>query len=364
MSTKYRFEKVFDRSNRRIRGLWQRNGSFYCQTTVSDSTTGVKKVVKQRLDAARTVPEATKAMFDLLNRIEEGNVPINGAGPTFAVFREHYKKVNLKAPKTVKNEDHFLSKWEEFLGPEIKIGHITTRNVVAYRASLVGNVSPRTINLHTIALKSMMKLAIHEGYIKKLPLDGVVEVKEKQIEKRLLTEEDITNLGTAALQYHHRNGVQFVNVLMLLVYSGGRISETLALKWDDIDWDNQQLVFRGENTKNSQTRRVDFNQNLKNHLMCMKATKSGDYLFPSCRAKGAVTTLKKILLDVKVDAEVLDFHWHLCRHYFISQCVMKGIDYLTIARWVGHKDGGVLIGRIYGHLNSDHAKEQAKKLTF
>jgi hypothetical protein len=41
---------------------------------------------------------------------------------------------------------------------------------------------------------------------------------------------------------------------------------------------------------------------------------------------------------------------------------MSGIDYMTIARWVGHKDGGVLIGRVYGHLNDEHAKRQAKRL--
>jgi hypothetical protein len=26
---------------------------------------------------------------------------------------------------------------------------------------------------------------------------------------------------------------------------------------------------------------------------------------------------------------------------------MSGIDYMTIARWVGHKDGGVLIGGLW-----------------
>jgi hypothetical protein len=41
---------------------------------------------------------------------------------------------------------------------------------------------------------------------------------------------------------------------------------------------------------------------------------------------------------------------------------MAGVDYLSIARWVGHKDGGVLIGKIYGHLNNAHLKEQAAKL--
>ena len=47
--------------------------------------------------------------------------------------------------------------------------------------------------------------------------------------------------------------------------------------------------------------------------------------------------------------------FHDLRHYFISYAVMSGIDYMTIAKWVGHRDGGILIGKVYGHLADDHA---------
>ena len=58
------------------------------------------------------------------------------------------------------------------------------------------------------------------------------------------------------------------------------------------------------------------------------------------------------------------FGFHDCRHHFISYAVMSGIDYMTIARWVGHKDGGILIGKIYGHLSNEHAQTQAARLSF
>jgi integrase len=44
------------------------------------------------------------------------------------------------------------------------------------------------------------------------------------------------------------------------------------------------------------------------------------------------------------------FHVHDLRHLFCSFCVMAGIDFMTIAGWAGHKDGGILIGKVYGHL--------------
>lgn len=37
---------------------------------------------------------------------------------------------------------------------------------------------------------------------------------------------------------------------------------------------------------------------------------------------------------------------------------------MTIAKSVGHKDGGVLIGCVYGHLADEHAKQQAQRLSF
>jgi hypothetical protein len=43
---------------------------------------------------------------------------------------------------------------------------------------------------------------------------------------------------------------------------------------------------------------------------------------------------------------------------------MSGIDYMTIAKWVGHQDGGVLIGKVYGHLSNEHAQLQAQRLSF
>jgi len=58
------------------------------------------------------------------------------------------------------------------------------------------------------------------------------------------------------------------------------------------------------------------------------------------------------------------FGFHDCRHYFISMCVMSGIDYMTVARWVGHQDGWILIGKIYGHLSNEHAKRQARRIDF
>lgn len=49
--------------------------------------------------------------------------------------------------------------------------------------------------------------------------------------------------------------------------------------------------------------------------------------------------------------------FHDLRHYFISYSVMAGIDFMTIAAWVGHRDGGVLIGTVYGLWPTNTARQ-------
>ena len=148
---------------------------------------------------------------------------------------------------------------------------------------------------------------------------------------------------------------------------GSRASETLRLQWSDVDWNRKQLIIGSDGlTKNHESRVVDFNPALEMHLLGMNQRRNGSaYLFPAPRTFGEdapVRSLKEALRKARDIAGVDGFGFHDCRHYFISHAVMSGIDYMTIAKWVGHKDGGVLIGRVYGHLNDEHAKRQAKRL--
>jgi integrase len=90
-----------------------------------------------------------------------------------------------------------------------------------------------------------------------------------------------------------------------------------------------------------------------------------EWLFPSPQ-RGTkdqrITNFRGTLSLVRNTSKLSDFSFHDLRHLFISYCVMGGIPIMTVARWVGHKDGGVLIGKTYGHLLKTHLVEQAAKV--
>jgi integrase len=55
---------------------------------------------------------------------------------------------------------------------------------------------------------------------------------------------------------------------------------------------------------------------------------------------------------------------HDLRHFFATQGIESGIDIPTVSRWLGHKDGGALAMKTYGHLRDEHSQTMAQRVTF
>jgi integrase len=55
---------------------------------------------------------------------------------------------------------------------------------------------------------------------------------------------------------------------------------------------------------------------------------------------------------------------HDLRHLFATRCIESGVDIPTVSRWLGHKDGGALLMKTYGHLRREHSIAQAQRVTF
>ena len=55
---------------------------------------------------------------------------------------------------------------------------------------------------------------------------------------------------------------------------------------------------------------------------------------------------------------------HDLRHLFATRCIESGVDIPTVSRWLGHKDGGALAMKTYGHLRNEHSQAMAQKVKF
>jgi hypothetical protein len=49
---------------------------------------------------------------------------------------------------------------------------------------------------------------------------------------------------------------------------------------------------------------------------------------------------------------------------FATRCIESGVDIPTVSRWLGHRDGGALAMKVYGHLRHQHSASMAKLVKF
>ncbi len=384
------FAKVLDGRKQPIRALWVRNGRFYAQLKIENPITGLKKTRRVPLNDVNGQPvqspaQAVAELKRLQTQRADNLLPILERTPKFTDYVLRYLAFissgqGTKKLGTIQKEKAILARWTDYLG-QLRIDQIKRVHVNRFiEARLKEDVSPRTVNLDVIALRVVLKRALEDGLIQRLPTEGLRPLKTTTRKRPLFTSEDLRKICTAAMGKRENkkaelvpvteNAQQFTDYIKFLAYSGARRNEALAMRWQDVDFQQGQLTIGAEgDTKNRSARVVDFNPKLKQHLLDMKKRRAPDseWLFPSPQRGQRdipAKTFRESLTLARTEAKMPNFNFHDCRHHFISMCVMSGVDFMTIAAWVGHRDGGVLIGKVYGHLANEHRKAMAGRVNF
>jgi len=114
-----------------------------------------------------------------------------------------------------------------------------------------------------------------------------------------------------------------------------------------------------------------FNDKLEALLRDMEKRRAPDcsWLFPSPQRGPRdehARTFRESLLLARRAADLGWIGFHDLRHFLASFCVMAGIDFMTIAAWLGHKDGGILRVRFTGTCSTTTENKRREKcaLTF
>ena len=367
---RHSYTKVLDNRKHPIRGLWRRNGQFYARIVIENAE-GQKSTPYVPLKSITTAEAQDEFRRLLVERKENRLRPI-GQSPTLASYIKTFlgqRQVSGIRPSSFEKDEGNLARWETKLG-HLRLDQLRPSHVTGFITEIrKGGRSPRTANLYLITIRLLLKAARRDGHIKTLPTEGITPQKTTTKKRALVTPAELERLFLAAISAS-KNGQQLADYLRLMACAGSRRNETLQLRWADVDFEQCLLAIGAEGgSKNREPRHVDFNPTLEAHLRDMYPRRAPDsqWLFPSPQRGDKDTPAKSFTESLKLAraaAGMERFGFHDCRHHFISYCVMSGIDYMTIARWVGHKDGGILIGKVYGHLSNEHARTQASRLRF
>jgi integrase len=318
---------------------------------------------------------AREEMADLKKKKRIDGLPNTGLRPLFGDYADEYLAFHRSASdsgkkaRTIDREGHSLVHWKAAIG-NVRLDKITKPMITSFvKARLAVGLKPRTVNIDVIVLRSVLREAKDDGLIAHLPTDDVRPRKVKTPVRPLLSPSAFEELCKGATQCR-KNGAQLLDYLRLLAYSGARRDEALALTWDDVNFEQKFLRIGGDgNSKNSKARYVDFNSQLEAHLKDMAARRvpDSDWLFPSPQRGETDRPTKTFRESFVIAREKAKLSWvgfHDLRHHFASMAVMSGIDFKTIAEWLGHQDGGMLVGRVYGHLLPEHRQRMAERLVF
>ena len=374
-----------DSRNRRIPGLYVRGGRYYAQLWV-DLGNGKKAPRRFPLrdgdnQPVRALSAAREALEIKRHERRENHLPTHGRKPLFADYAVAYfekAKVQRKRPGTLENERQAIERWRDYLG-HVRIDQIATPAITAYLDKrLKGGifcgrklqpVSERTANLDLMMLRNVLKSAMDDGHLRELPRMKMLD--EAPPPKRdLIAPAEFDRLIDAARNACEKNGEEFAYYLRFLAFSGAREQEALRIKWADVDFERERITIGADRlTKNWESRTVEFNPQLGALLREMHLRRASDcsWLFPSPQRGPRDEHARSFRESLKIARKAVGLEWigfHDLRHYFCSVCVMAGIDFMAIAAWLGHKDGGILVGKVYGHLLDEHRSKAAKQVHF
>ena len=225
-----------------------------------------------------------------------------------------------------------------------------------YAASVVNNAIG--------TLRAVFQEAISTGARFNNPAAGLARVKVRQKRLQLPSREEFLRFVEEIRTAGARQSKDCANLVRFLAYSGVRIGEAKYVTWSDANAARHQLHVRGDPvtaTKNGEMRYVPMIPELEELIRELRKERSDE---PPTATVMRVFECQKSMTHAAEKIGMKRITHHDLRHLFATICIESGVDIPTVSRWLGHKDGGALCMKTYGHLRQDHSFAQAQRVRF
>jgi integrase len=176
--------------------------------------------------------------------------------------------------------------------------------------------------------------------------------------------------------------------VLVAIATGMRRNEILALRWDHVDFDAQEIrveqsvvYIRGETTrktpKNGLSRTITVPAEVVGELRRLKTEQAEDLLRLGVRQTGATEvcrrgadgairspySLSDAFVALAKRAGLPACNFHMLRHSHASELLRMGVPVHVAAARLGHKDGGALLLKVYAHTTDKAAREAADRIS-
>jgi integrase len=290
-------------------------------------------------------------------------------GDALAIFRERQKHAtDIKESTKNYNERAAIDLLKTWTGLEqMDVKRITKFDCLEWRSRFGKMYAPTVINGTLSVLRRILDIAMDSGVRYDNPAKDK-DVKRARVRRKELKLPEPDQF--VALLAHVRGngsgrGGHSADAIQFFSYAGPRLNEAARIYGRDCSFVKNEIVIRGDlitGTKNWEIRRVPMIPEMRKLLERLKAECSEQEFL-----NNPVLRVRKFNRSLKNACTKLGLHHlthHDLRHLFATRCIESGVDIPTVAKWLGHKDGGVLAMQTYGHLRDKHSANMAEKVIF
>lgn len=244
---------------------------------------------------------------------------------------------------------------------KVQLKRLSTDMIQEFVDSL--KLSASTVKLIFNTLVSSLKRAEEMGFISNV-WSKVKLPKKKKSKIEILTPHEQQRLENVLTE---KNDIG----IFICLYTGVRIGELCALRWQDIDFDNAimhingtQSRINGELTITSpksiaSVRTIPLPDCLLHKLIAHK--NNNEFVISKKERMVDVRSYRRRFKKLLSIAELPDIKYHSLRHTFASRALEVGMDYKTLSEILGHASVSITMD-LYVHALDEHKKNQMNKL--
>lgn len=336
------------------------SGIFYARIDTG------RKTVKKSLRTC-VLTEALSRLSGFLSQQGKDELPVESVSWYLAVdmyVQRQEMRPNLK-PAAVESIHFFAGRAKKLVPRDVAAETITEQMCRAWWKRDALSVSARTANGTLAIVKNVFSLLQDAGGIKSNPAAKLERMTLRRgklhvpgrVDFRRIVEE--VKKAPILRRWHKKSMYsEAADMIAFLAYSGLRIEEARRLVWSDIG----KEAISVPDIKHATSRRTLYiNVSLSEIIESLRKEGKGkgpnDPVF-------SIENPRKALTNACIRLGLPHVRIHDLRHFFATSCIEAGIDIPTVAKWLGHRDGGALAMKVYGHLRDEHSKEATKKLMF